>query len=91
MASVNLGDHFEAFAEAQIARGRYQNVSEVVRAALRLLEDHEMSLQERRAALSAKINAAWDDPSPSRPADEVFDRLEALHAEQMAARSDGRA
>ncbi len=91
MASINLGEHFEAFAQTQIAQGRYQNVSEVVRAGLRLLEDHEMSLQERKAALAAKINAAWDDPGPSRPAAEVFDRLEALHADEMAARSKLRA
>jgi antitoxin ParD1/3/4 len=74
-----------------IARGRYQNVGEVVRAGLRLLEDQEMSLQERRTALAAKMNAAWVDPNPSRPADEVFDRLEALHADVVAAQSNQRA
>jgi hypothetical protein len=31
--------------------------------------------------LKAKINDAWDDPSPSRPADEAFDRIERIHAE----------
>jgi len=41
MASINLGEHFEKFVQRQIERGRYQNVSEVVRAGLRLLEDYE--------------------------------------------------
>jgi antitoxin ParD1/3/4 len=80
MPSINLGDHFEKFVQERIARGRYQNASEVVRAGLRLLEEHEMALEERAAQLKAKINEAWDDPRPSRPADDVFDRIEAEHA-----------
>lgn len=89
MASISLGGHFEKFVEEQIAHGRYQNASEVVRAGLRLLEDYEMSVQERAQALKAKIDAAWDDPSPSRPAAEVFDRIEALHSDRVArAKSD---
>jgi len=83
MASVSLGEHFEKFVQDQIARGRYQNASEVVRAGLRMLEDYEMSLQERAQILKAKINEAWDDPRPSRPAEEVFARIEAAHADAM--------
>lgn len=91
MASINLGEHFEQFVQQQIAHGRYQNVSEVVRAGLRLLEDYEMSAQERAQLIKAKIDAAWDDPRPSRPIDEVFERLEALHTQTMHARHHGHA
>ena len=86
MASINLGEHFEQFVQQQIARGRYQNVSEVVRAGLRLLEDYEMSAQERARLIRAKIDEAWDDPRLSLPIDEVFERLEALHTHTMHAR-----
>ena len=86
MASINLGEHFEHFVQQQIAHGRYQNVSEVVRAGLRLLEDYEMSVQERVRLIKAKIDEAWDDPRPSLPIDEVFERLEALHTHTVHAR-----
>ena len=88
MASISLGEHFEQFVQQQIARGRYQNVSEVVRAGLRLLEDYETNTQERHRLLKARIDEAWDDPRPSRPADEVFARLEALHGQTLTARHD---
>jgi antitoxin ParD1/3/4 len=37
--SFNLGEHFEKFIAAQISSGRYNNVIEVVRDSLRLMED----------------------------------------------------
>lgn len=91
MASISLGDHFEKFAHEQISQGRYQNVSEVVRAGLRMLEDYEMARQERLRSLKARINGAWDDPIPSRPADDAFDRIEKLHADAVSGSSKSRA
>ena len=51
--SINLGDHFNAFIDTQIQDGRYGSVSEVVRAALRLMEDRETKLSTLRAKLLA--------------------------------------
>jgi antitoxin ParD1/3/4 len=39
--SISLGNYFEDFVNQQITSGRYKNVSEVIRAGLRLLEDEE--------------------------------------------------
>jgi len=49
--SITLGDHFEAFIGKQLKAGRYGSASEVVRASLRLLEEHEQKIEALRQAL----------------------------------------
>ena len=49
--SVSLGDHLEGFIAGQIAQGRYGSASEVIRASLRLLEEHEQKMEALRRAL----------------------------------------
>jgi antitoxin ParD1/3/4 len=49
--SVSLGEHFTRFVETQVGQGRYSNASDVMRAGLRLLEQHEAALAALRAAL----------------------------------------
>ncbi len=49
--SISLGDHFADFIDASVAEGRYGSASDVVRAGLRLLEEHETKLATLRAAL----------------------------------------
>ncbi|MEX6690074.1 type II toxin-antitoxin system ParD family antitoxin [Danxiaibacter flavus] len=44
--SVLLGDHFDKFINAQIQSGRFSSASEVMRAALRLLEQEENQKNE---------------------------------------------
>lgn len=51
--SISLGRDFEKFIRAQVKSGRYGTASEVVRAALRLLEEEETKLASLRAALEA--------------------------------------
>lgn len=89
MPNVNLGSHFDGFIQEQIARGRFQNASEVVRAALRLLEDRETSLAERRANLKQTIDEAFDDDRPAVSAEDAFAQLRAHHAAQMKAHERG--
>jgi antitoxin ParD1/3/4 len=49
--SFSLDEHFNAFIEGEVASGRYGSASEVVRAALRLLEDRETRLNALRQSL----------------------------------------
>jgi len=50
-ASIELSDHFQSFIKDRIAEGRYETASDVMRAALRLLEEEEAKLTALRAAL----------------------------------------
>lgn len=77
--SVALGNHFETFVRDQLQSGRFNNASEVVRAGLRLLEEHEQRRELELDALRAEI-AAGRASGHTRPADVVFDRLEAKYA-----------
>ena len=43
--SISLGEQLSGFVDRQLAQGRYGSASEVVRAGLRLLEEHEMKLE----------------------------------------------
>src|SRR3954465_9393824 len=49
--SFSLDEHYSAFIDDAVASGRYRSASDVVRAALRLLEDRETQLRALREAL----------------------------------------
>lgn len=68
--SISLGDHFAGFIEAQVQTGRYGSASDVVRAGLRLLEEHETKVKALEAAL-----IEGEESGPPRPFD--FDAFNA--------------
>ncbi len=49
--SMSLGDHFAGFIDAQVQTGRYGSASDVARAGLRLLEEHETKVKALQDAL----------------------------------------
>ena len=51
--SMSLGDHFARFIDTQVQSGRYGSASDVVRAGLRLLEEHEAKVKALQNALIA--------------------------------------
>lgn len=73
--SVALSSHFEGFIRQMVDSGRFNNVSEVVRAGLRLLENQEAEqaakLQALREAIAVGLNSG-----PALSEEDVFDELE---------------
>ena len=55
--SISLGNYFDQVVSRQVSAGRYKNVSEVVRAGLRLLEDEESKVIALRAAIQKGLDS----------------------------------
>ena len=54
--NVNLTDELDRFVLTKVKSGRYENASEVVRAALRTLERDELRYEVKLAALKRAID-----------------------------------
>lgn len=59
--SISLGHYFDQFVQIQVSSGRYKNVSEVIRAGLRLLEDEETKASNLRNAIKEGIESGIAD------------------------------
>ncbi|MDY3317387.1 type II toxin-antitoxin system ParD family antitoxin [Riemerella anatipestifer] len=55
--SVSLGNYFDQFVSSQVSAGRYKNVSEVIRAGLRLLENEESKAIALKNAIQQGIDS----------------------------------
>ncbi|MBX3252715.1 MAG: type II toxin-antitoxin system ParD family antitoxin [Chitinophagaceae bacterium] len=55
--SISLGNYFDQFVSSQVSAGRYKNVSEVIRAGLRLLEDEESKVIALKNAIQKGIDS----------------------------------
>jgi antitoxin ParD1/3/4 len=84
MISADLGQQLEAFVSRLVETGRYGSKSEVLREGVRLIQDREAQL----AALDTVIGRALadSDAGNGKPADEVFDRLDAKYRAMASAR-----
>ncbi len=54
--NVNLTEELERFVVAKVKSGRYENASEVIRAALRTLEREEQQYEAKLATLRAAVD-----------------------------------
>lgn len=55
--SISLGNYFDQFVQTQVTVGRYKNVSEVIRAGLRLLENEESKVIALKSAIQDGLNS----------------------------------
>jgi len=79
--SVTLGDHFSCFISEQVEAGRYGSASDVVRAGLRLLEEHETKV---RALQDALIAGEQSGTPRSFDSEAFLSRMHAKHAAKHA-------
>ena len=77
---VSLGNYFDEFVSSQVSAGRYKNVSEVIRAGLRLLENEESKALALKNAIQEGLNS---------PRVENFDFDENLKMLKAAKRTNG--
>ncbi len=54
---VSLGSYYEQFIQRSVTEGRYGNISEVIRAALRLLEEEESKTAALRKAIEEGVQS----------------------------------
>ena len=77
--SILLTDHFAEFIDQQVDSGSYSSASDVVRAGLTLLEEHEARIKALREALKE-----GEDSGPAEPfdGDEFLARMHAKYGAQ---------
>jgi antitoxin ParD1/3/4 len=77
--SITLPHDMAKMVRDRVGSGAYASNSEVIREALRLLQDQESVRLQKIKALQDKVARSIETGGPSLPADEVFDRLEERH------------
>lgn len=83
--NINLTDHYEGFIADQLAAGRFQNASEVVRAALNMLEQKTSEDAAKIEALRRNVmigieayqNGDYIEISSDAELDAFFDEIAA--------------
>ena len=55
--SISLGNYFDQFVQSSVNEGRFKNVSEVIRAGLRLLEEEETKVMALKKAIQEGIDS----------------------------------
>lgn len=73
--SVSLGDHFTEFVQQQVASGRYATASDVLRAALRKLEEEEQRIEWMRSQIAEGI-AAIEAGNVFEESDELWEGID---------------
>lgn len=72
--SLTLGPHWEKFVKREVASGRYASASEVVRAALRELEERGKKLKALREHLAEGAHQASTEDFVAFSVDDVMGR-----------------
>ena len=80
--TVSLPSEHAAFIDAKVASGAYASASEVVRAALRALQERDDAVERwLREEVAPTYDRMLADPKRGKPAAKVFDELRKRHGE----------
>ena len=74
--NVSLTPELESFVNSKVESGRYTSASEVIREALRLLEEHERIRNERLAEFQAELDRRMGSVAQGRSVDSAVVREE---------------
>jgi antitoxin ParD1/3/4 len=77
MISADLGQQLESYVSRLVESGRYNSKSEVLREGVRIIQDRETRLLALDASIARGLADA--DAGRTKPAADVFDRLEAKY------------
>ena len=77
--NVHLTPELEQLVQSKVKSGRYNSASEVIREALRLLEQRDEVFTLRKDEIRKQIEDGWQSAKREEIADgdEVFDRIDA--------------
>jgi antitoxin ParD1/3/4 len=87
--NVSLTPELEKFVDIKVESGRYNSASEVVREALRLLEDHDRAREVRIAAFNQELGQRLESLDRGQHADPAAarDRLQRKSRERKRLRA----
>ena len=81
--SITLTPEMNRLIKQRVAAGDFASSSELIREALHVWQKREDEHQGQLALIRARIQKSIDDPRPSIPAEEVFDRLKKMHEQNL--------
>lgn len=89
--NVSLTPELDKYVHSKVKSGRYNSASEVVREALRIMQDHESTRSLHLEEVRSKIQAGVDDLDNGRyiegTADELFQNTISRRRARLAART----
>ena len=87
--NVSITPQLENFLQERVRAGRFNNTSEAVRAAVRLLQKEEAAYEEKLAALRADIQEGMKGPFEPLDMDRIIAEAKAERAAKKAVKTNG--
>ena len=87
--NVSLTPDLEKYVQAKVQSGRYQSSSEVIREALRLLEEKDQEREQRLRSLKADIQEGLQGPFDPLDMDSIITESQTERSYRKTRKSNG--